>query len=181
MVFVHSPKYTVIIIICHLLRWYAWQHWNKVLNLNTHFKLSVGFRFVSSSIVEVSQFYRECFYISAWQGERSRGPMRSLDQTPSDQSEASHEDTRLWERERGRKSPKTSIRVASSNFYLLRLASVWLLIGGDWSCDLITVLWLARRNSSLIISECPGRWQESIGQLPWPPFIVLSNSWEYLH
>ena len=80
-----------------------------------------------------------------------------------------------------RKSPKTSIRVASSNFYLPRLASAWPLIGGDWSCDLRTILWLAERNSSLIISECPGRWQESIRQLPWPPFILLSNSSEYLH
>ena len=34
------------------------------------FQLSDGFRFVSSSIVEVSQFYCECFYISRLDKER---------------------------------------------------------------------------------------------------------------
>ena len=159
------------------------QHWNIVLNINTHLSYPLDFvsfrvrslkclNFIASVFISRGLTRREEQRTNEKPGSDSIWPIRGKNSQPW-----GHEALR----ERGRKSPKTSIRVASSNFYLLRLASVWLLIGGDWSCDLNTVLWLARRNSSLIISECPGRWQESIGQLPWPPFIVLSNSWEYLH
>ena len=97
MVFVHSPKYTVIII-CHLIKMMG--------TLNNGFKMlltwvsvirwvSFRFEFDRWSALVLSRVF---LYLPAWQGERSRGPMGSLDQSPSDQSEArtaSHEDTRL--------------------------------------------------------------------------------------
>ena len=181
----------ITVISCHLLRWTYYYKIITRINLTKislcvcRNKFLIIFGFVSFRVRSLKcLIFTKCalYHPAGWEREpSSQWELVTSLQLTNQRPAPGQTDMRT--RGRARKWPHVTQKVASSNFHdaaRLHHASYWPLRS-------VHALWLADCLSPR--SECPGRWQQSIGSQPPPPLLtpihkdVLPNSWEilYLH